>query len=54
MKIYIVCNLEGTAGVVDFKPQCMTDGEYYRQARAHEKLEPQMDLSISEFYFITF
>ena len=32
MKIYVVCDLEGTAGVVDFKPQCMADGEYYRQA----------------------
>lgn len=32
MKIYVVCDLEGTAGVVDFKPQCMEDGRYYQQA----------------------
>ena len=32
MKIYIVCDLEGVAGVVDFKKQCMEDGAYYNQA----------------------
>ena len=32
MKIYIVCDLEGVAGVVDFKKQCMEKGPYYRQA----------------------
>ena len=32
MKIYVVCDLEGTAGVVDFMKQCMEDGAYYRQA----------------------
>ena len=32
MKIYIVCDLEGVAGVVDFKKQCIEDGAYYRQA----------------------
>ncbi len=32
MKIYIVCDLEGVAGVVDFKKQCMEDGPYYQQA----------------------
>jgi D-amino peptidase len=32
MKIYIVCDLEGVAGVVDFKKQCMEDGAYYQQA----------------------
>ena len=32
MKIYIVCDLEGVAGVVDFKKQCMEDGAYYKQA----------------------
>lgn len=32
MKIYVVCDLEGTAGVVDFKLQCVADAKYYRQA----------------------
>jgi D-amino peptidase len=32
LKIYIVCDLEGVAGVVDFKKQCMEEGDYYRQA----------------------
>ena len=32
MKIYVVCDLEGVAGVVDFKKQCMEDGAYYQQA----------------------
>jgi len=32
MKIYVVCDLEGTAGVVDFKKQCMEDEKYYLQA----------------------
>jgi len=32
MKIFVVCDLEGTAGVVDFMKQCMEDGAYYQQA----------------------
>lgn len=32
MKLYIICDLEGVAGVVDFKKQCMEDGAYYQQA----------------------
>jgi len=32
LKVYIVCDLEGVAGVVDFKKQCMEDGAYYQQA----------------------
>ena len=32
MKVYIVCDLEGVAGIVDFKKQCMENGEYYQQA----------------------
>ena len=32
MKVYVVCDLEGVAGVVDFKKQCMEDGPYYQQA----------------------
>ena len=32
MKIYVVCDLEGTAGVVDFKLQCIEDSKYYQQA----------------------
>jgi len=32
MKVYIVCDIEGVAGIVDFKKQCMEDGAYYQQA----------------------
>ena len=32
MKVYVVCDLEGVAGVVDFKKQCMEKGAYYQQA----------------------
>jgi D-amino peptidase len=32
MKVYVVCDLEGVAGIVDFKKQCMEDGAYYQQA----------------------
>lgn len=32
MKVYVVCDLEGIAGVVDFKKQCMENGLYYQQA----------------------
>jgi D-amino peptidase len=32
LKVYIVCDLEGVAGIVDFKKQCMENGEYYQQA----------------------
>ncbi|HUS77998.1 MAG TPA: M55 family metallopeptidase [Patescibacteria group bacterium] len=32
MKVYVVCDLEGVAGVVDFKLQCMEEGRYYQQA----------------------
>ena len=33
MKVYVICDLEGTAGVVDHKGQCWFDGEYYQQSR---------------------
>jgi D-amino peptidase len=33
MKIYIICDLEGTAGVVDHKSQCRFNGEFYKEAR---------------------
>ncbi len=39
MKIYVVCDLEGVAGVVDFKKQCMEEGSYYRQAIRMATLE---------------
>lgn len=39
MKVYVVCDLEGTAGVVDFRKQCMEEGEYYRQAIRMATLE---------------
>jgi len=32
MKVYVVCDLEGTAGVVDFKLQCDPNERYYQQA----------------------
>jgi len=32
MKVFIVCDIEGVAGVVDFRKQCMEDGMYYQQA----------------------
>jgi D-amino peptidase len=32
MKVYVVCDLEGVAGIVDFKKQCTEDGAYYQQA----------------------
>ncbi|MCW4036607.1 MAG: M55 family metallopeptidase, partial [Candidatus Bathyarchaeota archaeon] len=32
MKIYVVCDLEGTGGVVDFKLQCMEEERYFQQA----------------------
>ena len=32
MKVYIVCDLEGVAGVVDFRKQCMEEGPCYQQA----------------------
>ncbi|MCW4051464.1 MAG: M55 family metallopeptidase [Candidatus Bathyarchaeota archaeon] len=32
MKIYVVCDLEGVACVVDFTKQCMEKGGYYQQA----------------------
>ncbi len=33
MRIYVVCDLEGTAGVVNHRAQCWFDGAYYTQAR---------------------
>ncbi len=39
MKIYVVCDIEGTAGVVDFKSQCQFDGKYYQQAQKLATLE---------------
>lgn len=39
MKIYVCCDLEGTAGVVDHRQQCWFDGAYYLQARRLATLE---------------
>jgi D-amino peptidase len=39
VKVYIVCDIEGVAGVVDFKLQCMTEGRYYDQATRMATLE---------------
>lgn len=39
MRVYVVCDIEGTAGVVDFAKQCSHDGKYYEQARRLATLE---------------
>ncbi len=33
MKVYVICDLEGTSTVVDHRMQCWFDGDYYQQAR---------------------
>jgi len=33
MKIYIMTDLEGVAGVVDFKSQAYSDGKYFEKAK---------------------
>ena len=33
MKIYVSCDMEGTAGVVNHELQCLLKGEHYKQAR---------------------
>ena len=38
-KIFVICDLEGTAGVVDHRQQCWFDGKYYEQARRLATLE---------------
>ena len=39
MKVYILGDLEGAAGVVDFESQTYSDGKYYEQARRLATLE---------------
>jgi len=39
MKIFVVCDPEGTAGVVDMRKQCALEGPYYLQARKMATLE---------------
>lgn len=39
MKVYVSCDIEGTAGVVDHRQQCQFDSVYYRQARRQATLE---------------
>jgi D-amino peptidase len=39
MKIYVSCDLEGTAGVVNHELQCRLKGEYYKQTRRLATLE---------------
>jgi D-amino peptidase len=39
MKIYVVCDIEGVAGVIDHRLQCWEDGKYYEQARRLAALE---------------
>lgn len=39
VKIYILCDLEGAAGVVDFESQSRPTGPYYEQARRLATLE---------------
>jgi len=39
VKIYVICDLEGVAGVIDHRQQCRFDGPYYDQARRLATLE---------------
>lgn len=39
MRIYVVCDIEGIAGVIDHRLQCWEDGKYYEQARRLATLE---------------
>lgn len=39
MRIYVVCDIEGVAGVIDHRLQCWEDGKYYEQARRLATLE---------------
>jgi D-amino peptidase len=39
MRVYVICDLEGTAGVVDHRQQCWFEGKYYEQARRLATLE---------------
>jgi D-amino peptidase len=39
VKIYVVCDIEGAAGVIDHRQQCWEDGHYYEQARRLATLE---------------
>ncbi|PKK89441.1 MAG: hypothetical protein CVV64_14265 [Candidatus Wallbacteria bacterium HGW-Wallbacteria-1] len=39
MKIYVICDLEGVAGVVDYRQQCSFGGEYYSGAREQATME---------------
>lgn len=39
MKTYVICDLEGVAGVVDHRQQCWFSSEYYQQARKLATLE---------------
>jgi D-amino peptidase len=39
VKIYVVCDIEGVAGVIDHRQQCWEDGKYYEQARRLATLE---------------
>ncbi|MFP3951610.1 MAG: M55 family metallopeptidase [Candidatus Bathyarchaeia archaeon] len=56
MKVYVVCDLEGVAGIVDFKKQCMEDGPYYQQAirvatkELNALIEGLMEGSTTEVY----
>lgn len=39
MRIFVICDLEGMAGVVDHRKQCWFDGDHYLQARRLATLE---------------
>ena len=39
MRIYVVCDIEGVAGVIDHRLQCCEGGTYYGQARRLATLE---------------
>jgi len=39
VRIYVICDLEGVSGVIDFGKQCCSEGPYYEQARRLATLE---------------
>lgn len=39
MRVYVMCDLEGVAGVINHRKQCQFDGEFFLQARRLATLE---------------
>lgn len=51
MKICVIYDLEGVAGVVDHRLQCWFEGEYYQQARRLATLEVVEEIAGNEVAF---